>query len=496
MSMFSKARSEDILPLEKRPEDQADTLVFSSLAKHYQSLLFLVAAMALFKTWEELFVVGPALPLPATPFDATMLHQAYFATKAAAFLACVFLSRRIRVLHTRKAAYVLIGLLMTAATALMLAACLSGGPDTAPLIALATIAGGIGLGLITLMWFELCQIFEPTLSLLCYLVASFISPLIMVAFYNAPFEALALCGLVFPLLSLFCCSQGFSHAPNVTEKPRKAREVPSYWKIIALVAVFGFTFGLREPLLDRTPFASGSLTAIGSLSVYVIVLLGLMLKGPRFNMVALFRVALPLTAIAFMLFPTDVGVMKVISDFCSSASYDLATLLAILVLANLCYFYSLPAMRLIGLMFGIRTVCIVLGWDLWGLFELTGMDTESIGACSSIISAIAISLTILLLPDQKALEKWGVASEGSRDEEASEDERLEHAVYLFGKRYGLTSREEDVLTLIAKGRTGSEIEHELFIAKGTLKTHRRNIYAKCNVHSRDELLELLMPEQE
>ena len=47
----------------------------------------------------------------------------------------------------------------------------------------------------------------------------------------------------------------------------------------------------------------------------------------------------------------------------------------------------------------------------------------------------------------------------------------------------LTKRENEILHLIAKGRTSSEIGKELSISKFTVDTHRKNIHKKLNIHS-------------
>ena len=66
--------------------------------------------------------------------------------------------------------------------------------------------------------------------------------------------------------------------------------------------------------------------------------------------------------------------------------------------------------------------------------------------------------------------------------------RVHDAIVL---RYGLSPREEEVLLLLAQRKTVGSIERELFIANGTAKTHIRHIYRKLDIHSRDELSDLL-----
>ena len=52
----------------------------------------------------------------------------------------------------------------------------------------------------------------------------------------------------------------------------------------------------------------------------------------------------------------------------------------------------------------------------------------------------------------------------------------------------LTPREREVLTLIAQGLTNSEIAERLTLSINTVKTHRRHIYQKLDIHNRAALI--------
>ena len=52
--------------------------------------------------------------------------------------------------------------------------------------------------------------------------------------------------------------------------------------------------------------------------------------------------------------------------------------------------------------------------------------------------------------------------------------------------FDITSRERDVLILMVKGKTNSEIATELFIGTATVKTHVSNILSKLDVSNRVE----------
>jgi DNA-binding NarL/FixJ family response regulator len=54
--------------------------------------------------------------------------------------------------------------------------------------------------------------------------------------------------------------------------------------------------------------------------------------------------------------------------------------------------------------------------------------------------------------------------------------------------HALTSREIDVLKLLAKGRSNKEIGSDLFISEGTVKSHVRSMFTKLHVMSRTEAI--------
>ena len=53
-----------------------------------------------------------------------------------------------------------------------------------------------------------------------------------------------------------------------------------------------------------------------------------------------------------------------------------------------------------------------------------------------------------------------------------------------GVSLGLSTREIEVMSLIAGGHTNGEIAAHLFLAEKTVKNHVRRIYSKLGVHTR------------
>lgn len=57
--------------------------------------------------------------------------------------------------------------------------------------------------------------------------------------------------------------------------------------------------------------------------------------------------------------------------------------------------------------------------------------------------------------------------------------------------YDLTAREAEMIELLVRGKTISQMCDELGIARGTVKAHCEHIYTKAGVRSKRELRRLL-----
>jgi DNA-binding CsgD family transcriptional regulator len=91
---------------------------------------------------------------------------------------------------------------------------------------------------------------------------------------------------------------------------------------------------------------------------------------------------------------------------------------------------------------------------------------------------------------QRLLLRRGSGSFSDRDKVLIELLRPHlHAVYQDSQRRrtgapGLTTRQRDLLRLVAAGHTNAQIAHRLGISEGTVRTHLQNIHRRLSVSSR------------
>ncbi|MFQ9179720.1 MAG: response regulator transcription factor [Eggerthella lenta] len=138
------------------------------------------------------------------------------------------------------------------------------------------------------------------------------------------------------------------------------------------------------------------------------------------------------------------------------------------------------------------------GWIAYSLpfalGELAGKAEGLHGAGSAVLLALAYLLTIaavFALNEANFSQRRIFADlEGPAPERsmfASIDEGCER----LGSQRGLTAREVEVLQLLCKGRSKSYIAESLFISENTVRSHSKHIYAKLDVHSKQEILDLI-----
>ena len=83
----------------------------------------------------------------------------------------------------------------------------------------------------------------------------------------------------------------------------------------------------------------------------------------------------------------------------------------------------------------------------------------------------------------------GASDEGDVSDEAEASDEVS-LITMLARDYDLTAREQEIATMLARGRNGTYIQERLVISRNTVKTHTRHIYAKLGIHSQQELIDL------
>jgi DNA-binding CsgD family transcriptional regulator/F0F1-type ATP synthase assembly protein I len=134
----------------------------------------------------------------------------------------------------------------------------------------------------------------------------------------------------------------------------------------------------------------------------------------------------------------------------------------------------------VGLMVGI-----VFGQNLYTTFENHSMVL-------TVITVIVLYLVFMASSVFTVMRKHQANESSELPEKARTMEDVEaEACRAIALRYSLSDRETEVLGYLIKGRSATFISGELYLSINTVKSYMKTLYAKLDVHSKQELINLV-----
>ena len=123
-------------------------------------------------------------------------------------------------------------------------------------------------------------------------------------------------------------------------------------------------------------------------------------------------------------------------------------------------------------------------------------------ALSVVVCIYVLSMALMLqMRENHKLDQDMSGTQADGDENlpaqdcASPVERMESAIATWAEgaamAYELTPREREILPLVVRGLDTSTIAQTLGVSDNTVRTHKKSLYRKLGVHSKQELLELM-----
>ena len=122
-----------------------------------------------------------------------------------------------------------------------------------------------------------------------------------------------------------------------------------------------------------------------------------------------------------------------------------------------------------------------------------GFQVPAISCTIALIVVTSIIwIAFWMIDDRKVDTLWGL---DKKPAQLVHDERICQCCDAITATYGLTPREHEIIVMLAHNRTVSDIAGDLIISVRTVNTHMNNIYRKLDIHSRNELSDLLRSTQ-
>lgn len=235
--------------------------------------------------------------------------------------------------------------------------------------------------------------------------------------------------------------------------------------------------------------SDGYCTAIAIVTTFIIAVFPRYREEERtFEIEPLFRPALIAMLVGVLLLPVF-GTSSLVPAAFVKSGYTCFELLVWIILSDLCHRFHFSPIQVFGFGRSVIAGAGVIG-SLVAFTFLPGIleDQSQTVTLSAIIAIALTTLSNLLFSHCNILDLL----KNPVDPQATFKDRCDEVFDLFE----LSPRQKEVACLLAYGRDANYISEKLFISKGTLNSHRLNIYRKMNIHSRQELLDLILGEDQ
>ena len=369
---------------------------------------------------------------------------------------------------------------------------LAGTGDGASTLYLAgSLLTGVGSGIVVVLWAELLASLGSQRTVNYSVVSLLIAAVAYLLVRLLPIDVAQLVVALLPLVSMGC----FVHFKRSVPRPPRAmrnvrvREKPPV-RMMVIAVFFGVSFGAMKGLiapvgddwigvrdqLNIIAIAGGALAVFVTMSVYKM----------DFDHLT-YQIALPLMAAGFLFLPLHEP-WNVIGTAVHQFGYQYFYIVLWALWPVLASRGGVPT----GWVVGWGLLCIQLGQFVGSVaaaLALTVVHGDlGLAMLSAGIVFVILIIALFAMGSGSANTGWGFVKPM---EEADATSDLEKAGTRLARSCRLSPREIEVFFLLAKGRNRAYIREELVIGDETVKSHVKSIYRKTDVHSQQELIDLL-----
>jgi DNA-binding CsgD family transcriptional regulator len=263
----------------------------------------------------------------------------------------------------------------------------------------------------------------------------------------------------------------------------------SFWRLLATVFIFDLACRTCDVFTFSSYFglAESNISQFVSHCVAAGFLLLLVIRVAA-SLSMFYRFALPCTGAGFILLALPMvssQALSLTSVFLVGVGFEIINITVWVLISYVAKTSSRPS-KYFGCYATVTYAAMFAGRIVRNMISVEPVIVAFVGLSCVVILVI---VAFVLLPEQKI--RFFEGSLRKTDEANAEYSAFIAHCRMVVERYRLTERESDVLELLARGRTLKVIAEKLVVSKGTSGTHIANIYRKTNVHSQQELINLV-----
>ena len=278
-------------------------------------------------------------------------------------------------------------------------------------------------------------------------------------------------------------------APHDFSVTRPSSFLPLASQLFVCLFLFRVAFGcsLRFGEVDGAPLSSFFV-----ILPVAVVAIWVLLSSKRFPTDLLVQVSVLFFVAGFLAMTMQIEGSKTATVLLLSTGNTLFDMVAWLVLIAVASRNSRGAVAAFAWGRGVSSLGTTLGAAV-GVHAntLAGMGTPLFDLFAAVLVLLFVGYALIGLKNfsfREAID--GVTPVETAVVEAPKatfDERCQ----ALASQYGLTPRELEVFQMLARGRDRAYIQEQLVVSRNTVKAHVKHIYAKLDIHSHQDLIDLV-----
>lgn len=407
-----------------------------------------------------------------------------------------------------------------------------------PLVVAGGALLGVGSAGFYMLWQRIFAATRPERGNNDLIVGTIYASIIYLALHAVP---VAVTALLVPLvfLPLFALAAVLSRRhinldqPMFEDVPREhpavyRRVLADSWRSAVSLGGLGLCTGVMRAAAITDPGIGSTVNIISMLASLAAAAALLVLwkrRGVLVNVPAAYRRVFPLVLLAFFLMPLVPPERVILLAGFLYALHSVAILVMMIQSAQISRDRGINPVFIYGLFGGIMYALHDLGFIAASAAN-TFLASAPVSSATIALGAVCLLSLLALVgstpprPDSTPTDGSSIElvarrqprgtlpqslqighSEATRPEGAvssPEDEtapaytdRVSKQIALVKADYGLSSREAEVAELIARGDTVARIAEQLFVSENTVRTHSKRIYAKLDIHKKQQLRDLV-----
>ena len=362
---------------------------------------------------------------------------------------------------------------------------------------------GAGWSLAVLCWMEVFTSYRPIYALpliaISYVIDVALPPLTRIVFPGGQLIVLLVVFVLSMVALRFCLHRNAyvasvmkeAIAPRTSMAEALSRTKRAVAGTFAISLVCGFVIELD--LFNGLQYAQADLTSLFTVIIALLMTVTLLIFRPRKANIDYISPLVVLFLVSILLYRNLDS-----ADSYAAGSLMVSFLITFYVLLWLmfiseAYERKLPAFFLLGLALGVARLSVALGrFVAQNLLEQTALNVHI--ALMGGIWVLVATLSLIFCSYLRYVAKLRIPILDETPEQTLQGTLgapVDETWKQLADTFHLTNREREITGEFAAGRSARHIADQLVLSEHTVKTHLRHAYAKMDVHSRQELLDLI-----